>query len=418
MSSRFRTEIRQYYIYCILDEIFETVFVGKSYGKKPISHYYSHMRGEHALTKDAYIDADITEPKFIILEIIHCTGRIAFKHVLAWYNYFEEQGYAILTDEKAGHMVDNMSQETKEIYDNVCAPYTLYEVLTRKVGEPLAGQQKNEEKRGKEALVQFNMRIKECVAQAYRAFCIERGITQSEGLRLLLLGEDFANRDLMMQSYQQELNALKAENSKLKEQNKDLLALQKEKESWALHHRNEWIRITKDFLKHVVDMSIMPLCFYVVPKKPLGIKSAEGYALFSSHQYPSAAGCFEVTLEARIWGFSRSKTTPDHDIPLFICGVLKDHTPIKFRWYPKQPFIGIYPSDHTLACWGTSWLMGCVIAKDGAANLVCAVPLRGINQPKPLLSDIETEILATENERETSSVNELIAAADRKRIKN
>lgn len=420
MSSKFRTEIRRYYIYCILDEIFETVFVGKSYGKHPISHYYSHMRGEHSLTKDAYIDADITEPEFIILEIVHCTGRVAFKHVLAWYNYFEEQGYAILTDEKAGHMVDDMSHETQEIYDTVCAPYTLYEVLTRKVKEPLTGQpkpQKNEQKRGMEALVQFNMRVKERVAQAYRAFCIERGITQSESLRLLLLGEDFADRDLVMQSYQQELNALKTENAKLKEQNKELLALQKEKESWALRHRNEWIRIAKAIVSLIVERVIKPRIVFEFRKKPFSFKSKEGHALFSGYNYPQEGGCFEVNVSGLVYGTGRNNIGPEKNVPLFICGQLKDKTPIKFRWYPREDFLGIPPCAENISFEG-DWLLGGVIAKDGAANLVFAIPLRGIEEKKPQVLDIEAEILAIENEGERSSVDELIAAADRKRNKN
>jgi len=56
MSSQFRTEARSYWIYGILDEINETAYVGKSYAKNPKKHYYSHMRGEHSLTCDDYLD--------------------------------------------------------------------------------------------------------------------------------------------------------------------------------------------------------------------------------------------------------------------------------------------------------------------------------------------------------------------------
>lgn len=422
MSSRFRTEIRRYYIYCILDENFETVFVGKSFGKNPISHYYSHMRGEHALTKDAYIDADITEPEFIILEIVHCTGRVAFKHVLAWYIYFEEQGYAILTDEKAGSMVDNPSFETQQIYEKICAPYTLQEVLGRKVKEPRLTQeeiQENEQKRGKGALVQFNMRIKERVAQAYRSFCTERGITQSDGLRLLLLGEDFADRDVVMQSYQQELNALKTENAKLKEQNKELLALQKEKESWALRHRNEWIRIAKTIVNRMVERAFIPYFGFDLHNKPFRFKSEDGYGLFSSHQYPQEGGCFEVNVSGLVYGTGREHNGPEKNIPLFVCGKLKDKTPLKFRWYPKREFIGIPPGDKNVSFEGI-WMLGCVIAKDGAADLVSAVPLCWLDRAEIAMLDVDSE-LDLDNTMPTAkkqgkkpSLENMIAKADKK----
>ena len=72
--------------------------------------------------------------------------------MLAWYHYFEEHGYAILTDEKVGHMVDNFSYETQEIYDQVCAPFKLDEVLTRKIVEPVIEPKKEDKLKDKEKL--------------------------------------------------------------------------------------------------------------------------------------------------------------------------------------------------------------------------------------------------------------------------
>lgn len=236
MSLGFRSDIRKYWIYGIVDDITETVFVGKTHSKRPKDQYFSHMREEHTLTKDTYSIAYLTEPDFVILECVYCTGRMAFKHVLAWYNFFEEHGYAILTDEKVGAMVGSMSYETQKIYDAVCAPYTLQEVLTRGVKEPQPEQEEMQENEREETeeLVQMNIRVKESVKQSFRNFCKERDLTQSEGLRLLLLGEDFAERDVVMQAHQKELGVLKEENSLLKKQNKELLGFKRGEESWVL----------------------------------------------------------------------------------------------------------------------------------------------------------------------------------------
>lgn len=391
MSSGFRTEVRRYWIYCILDEITETVFVGKSYAKRPKTQYYSHMREEHTLTKDTYSIAYLTEPDFIILECVYCTGRTAFKHVLAWYHYFEEQGYAILTDEKAGHMVDNFSHETQKIYDQVCAPFELNEVLTRTVMEPVIESTKEDKQKDKEKLVQFNVRLKESVAKAYRSFCNEQGVTQSDGLRLLLLDEDFADHDVVMQSYQQELDALKTENSKLKEENKKLLTLQKDKESWALRHRKEWIHVAKTIVSRMVQRAYIPYFPFELNKKILRFKSKEGYELFSSHHYPREGGCYEVIVSGLVYGLGRGSNGPEKNVPFFVCGKLKDKTPLKFRWYPRQEFIGVPPNDKNISFAG-KWMLCCVTAKDGAADLVCAVPTCWLEQAEAAMLDMDSEL--------------------------
>ena len=391
MSSGFHTEIRKYWIYCILNEITETIFIGKTYAKRPKDQYYSHMREEHALTKDVYSMAYLTEPDFIILECVYCTGRIAFKHVLAWYHYFEEQGYAILTDEKAGDMVDNFSYETQEIYDQVCAPFELNEVLTRTVAEPVIEPTKEDKQKDKEKLVQFNVRLKESIAKAYRSFCNEQSVTQSDGLRLLLLGEDFADRDAVMQSYQREIVALKTENSKLKEENKKLLALQRDKESWALRHRKEWIHVAKTIVRRMVERAYIPYFPFELNKRILRLKSKEGYELFSSHNYPQKGGCYEVIVSGLVYGIGGENNGPERTVPLFVCGKHKDKIPLKFRWYPRQDFIGVSPNDRNISFEG-KWLLGCVIAKDGAADLVCAVPLCWLDRAETAMLELNSEL--------------------------
>lgn len=419
MSSRFRTEIRKYWIFCILDNIMETVFVGKSYAQNPKAHYYSHLRGEHSLTEDAYVDADLTEPKYIILEVLNCTGRVAFKHVLAWYHFFEEQGYAILTEEKVGYMVDNMSLDTQKIYEEVCAPYTLEDVLTREVQEPSGHNLKSderEEKKDKDALVQFNVRVKESVAQSYRSFCKERGVTQSEGLRLLLMGEDYEKRDSLMQSYQKEIDMKDAEIAELKAKNKELLALQKDKESWVFRKRKEWIDVAKTMLSYAIGKTEHREYIDWNDSRVLSIKSREGHELFSSHQYPIVGGGYEVELEGFVWGIQNKKTNPDYSAPIFVFGMLMDKTLVKFRWYYQKSIIGASPLVDEFSSKGSKWIMGCVISKDGAADLVSAVPLAGLKQIDYSDLDVGDLFQIPQPEGKTSNLDRMIAKAATKRL--
>ena len=107
----------------------------------------------------------------------------------------------------------------------------------------------------KDTLVQMNIRVKKSVAQSFRSFCELRRLTQSEGLRLLLMGEDFPNRDLIMKVYQQEMTEKDDEILCLREQNKELLEFQRGKESWVQHQRKEWIKIAKTMLDHLISQT-------------------------------------------------------------------------------------------------------------------------------------------------------------------
>lgn len=88
MSSGFRTQIRCYVIYCIFDDVDNTVYVGKSYAKTPRAQYRAHINGTRWRTKDTYEAVDKAQLEYIVLEIIRCTGSIAYKHILAWYMWY------------------------------------------------------------------------------------------------------------------------------------------------------------------------------------------------------------------------------------------------------------------------------------------------------------------------------------------
>lgn len=381
MSSRFRSEIRRYVIYCIWDDMNYTVYITKSYSKTPKKQYSAHINGKCWGTKYAYEAADKSKLQYIVLEILYCTGNTAFKHILAWYQFFAERGYITITEEKIEFMMDNMDTETQKIYDEVCLHYGLEDVLNREVIDPAQAPEVQQNEKSKDKLVQMNMRIKASVADAYRSFCKKRKITQSEGLQLLLMGEEMETRDQLLQNYQQELAQKDNRIAELEEQNKQLLALQRGKESWALQQRKEWTSIAQNVLRYVIAWVVPPKIDPDKREKKLRLKNRDGYALFQSCNYPAKGGCFVVTIKGLIWGLQRDKSHVERNCPLFVCGELQDGTAIKARWYSKKEYMGIAPTAEVFTCWKGTWLIGCVIAKDGAADLVCAVPLPRSDQP-------------------------------------
>lgn len=266
-----------------------------------------------------------------------------------------------------------------------------------------------------DVLTQFNIRVKKSVAQAYRSFCKERGLTQSEGLRLLLLGEDFTERDLMMQIYQKEIAEKNMEIADLKEQNKELLALQRDKESRALQQRKEWVKVAKVMLGFVFDRIDKPKYDSWETMKPFSMKSEEGRELFFDCQYPPESGGYEVSIIGLVWGLGRENNNPDESTPIFVCGELKDETSVKFRWYPKKHFLGVPPYIGAPARWGDSWLLCCVTAKDGAADLIGALPLRGLDKLE-LFTPIKDKVIpASKPEGRKPSLSSMIISADKRR---
>ena len=244
----------------------------------------------------------------------------------------------------------------------------------------------------KDTLVQMNVRVKKSVAQSFRSFCEERRLTQSEGLRLLLLGEDFSKRDLIMQVYQQEMIEKHDEIIRLRGQNKELLELQRGKESWIQHQRKEWIKIAKTMLDYLISQTAVRPIENGIKMRPHRFESRWGKRIFRSHRYPAEGGCYEVHIIDLVRGLQSKKVTPDHSVPIFVCGQLDDATLVKFRWYPKKDFIGIRPYEEGFGSGEEPWLLGCIISEDGAADLVCAVPSHMNNQTQLSSLDIENEL--------------------------
>ncbi len=239
---------------------------------------------------------------------------------------------------------------------------------------------------------QFNMRIKESDAQAFRAFCIERGITQSEGLRLLLLTEDFEKRSLLIDEFQHELDKRDSEIANLKDILREATGLQKERHSEILRKRREWVNIAQEILHYTMDRSVIVHEDPELIKRPLRLKNTDGKKMFHSYHYPEHGGCLEVLIEGHVWGLQNKKVSPDQVTPIFICCKLSDGKPVKYRWYPKKNFIGVPPTSEAVSQWGTSWLLGGISSQDGAMDVVCALPLNAVKRPNLSLLNIDTAL--------------------------
>ena len=91
------------------------------------------------------------------------------------------------------------------------------------------------------------------------------------------------------------------------------------------------------------------------------------FSSLDDYKYPEP-GQILLSLEAIVWG--KGKGTM-----YFVLGADDNGRQYKIRFYPKDWYTGIYIRQSPYATKGSWWLIGCQKAKDGAADLVGALPI-------------------------------------------
>ena len=193
-----------HYIYAMVDAKEQIAYVGKTTLENPYK-----KRQDILNDKIQSISGEFSESsQFIILEFLSISGREAFRHVLAWYYFFEEKGFAILVSGKAAYMVDQLKDKTEQIYREICEPYTLDEVLSRNI-IPCTKREELSAADEKPEFTQLNIRVEDDVAATFRSLSRKYGISQNDTLKILLSEKDSdTNIDLAdrISSLESELN--------------------------------------------------------------------------------------------------------------------------------------------------------------------------------------------------------------------
>ena len=405
MSSKFHSLPRNYCIFVIIDRILKIAYVGKTYAKNPRANIAAHLRGERRTTRYDFGSDDVRVATVVcFLESTHCTGAEAYKHVLAWGHYFEKLGYALLMAAKTSAQCSNLLPDTEAIYTTICAPYSLDEILSRDV-PLLEDESKSERHIEVSPLKQLNLRVRSDVVEAFKTFCESYHVTQSDGLRLLLLA-DHSSHDQMMDSVWQETEFHKQEIAKLQQANNDLRQKRIDKEQREYQLAQDWALITRQIVNYITDPS--GISTSTLPRLTPMSFSASRYKLdFHAYQYPNEAGCCTLTVDSLVYGKGRKPA-------LFILGHNENNQLIKLRWYEKKDFVGISPRSSKHALKGAKWLVGCVAAKDGAMDLLMSIPLECIYSHTIDTIDLSVATSSPPNSP-TRSVNELILDAQQRK---
>ena len=102
-------------IYAIIEPEVNAVYVGKTTIKNPHKKRNDVLNG-----KISSIDGEFSDScKFLLLESIYASKPDAFRHVLAWYRFFEDNGFDVLAFKKAANMLEFSKDITKKIYNEV-----------------------------------------------------------------------------------------------------------------------------------------------------------------------------------------------------------------------------------------------------------------------------------------------------------
>lgn len=399
-------------IYAVISRKEEIAFIAKSRAKNPMTRFYEHIKGENKWTADDFgPNGTVEDAELIILESIECSTSMAYRHTVAWGHFFEEQKFIVLTTPRKSEQFDYLKPETQKIYDRVCAPFSLSEVLDRKVihewrkSEPKTDQLSR--KIDKSYMTQLNLRVRRSVAESFRDLCKQSEMSQNNMLALLLAPEN-QSRAAELNAPWEELNYQKAANTKIKEENEVL----RKRAAVVCERERRYRKVLAATANAVIEKAEKGCSFFggsrnlptVAPKY---FKKAKRAGLFQDYQYPKEDGVAVVTLKDIAEGKRTVIPYKGHSLPpaLFVCGETEDGNKVRFRWYPRKEGLGISPRDKVFSYLGAKWLVGYMMAQDGAMDLIAIVPL------DLLPEDEAVKPIADTDKNTTSSLEEKIKEA-------
>lgn len=387
-------EILLHHIYAIIEPDVDVVYVGKTTIENP------HKKRNDAINgRILSVDGEFSENcKFSLLESIYVSKPVAFRHILAWYRFFEENGYDVLAMNGAAYMLEFPQNETMNIYNEVCLPHSVEEVLERKV-LPLKKIEEPEQHQTEQCpFTQLNIRVRENVADSFRSLSRKLGLSQNDTLKLLMTEKN----DEMKISLADEICVLKQEIHNYKE----LLERQRKQYSKdknrSIEKNRQLVKIFKDSINLLADFLKgldFPAGEIIKPKRFNACKE-----LFHSYLYPLTSGCCIATMDEIIMGKYHTselgKVTPTK----FLLFSTLDGKKIKLRLYEKNSFAGIYPMAHAYI--NSLWIVGYTISDDGAANMVLGIPIDYVYKESHVDENIFFE------KQNYSSLDDLISSAN------
>ena len=388
-------KISLHHIYAVIEPDTKVVYVGKTTITNPYKKRANIINGGVSA-----IDGEFSEDsKFILLESVFISKPDAFRHILAWYLFFKNYGYKVLVSNNADYMLKFPKEKTMNIYIEFCSPYSINEVLERKVF-PLKKQEEKEDFQDEPIpFTQFNIRVRKIVADLFRTVSQSLGLSQNDTLKLLMMEKE----DEMKISIANEICSLREKKQKLEEELKQQRKRYKEDKIRALEKQRELINILKNTIDIIVNLLENSNYIHREVIEPQNINDQYGNKLFHTYPYPVTSGCCLATLEEIVIGkYHTSESEKVTSTKFLLFNTLNDEK-IKLRAFGENNFIGRYPIS--CAYKKSLWIVGYKVSNDSGANIVSGIPVDSIYNITHENKDTPYE------EKKLSSLEDLISSA-------
>lgn len=366
MERNHYTVTKTFKIYAILLPAEENFcFVGKTTGRRLSAVYHRHRRGEVTAT-EGFLSQKDEYPQLYLLEELSLSSAQAYKRVLAWIHIFLNNGYAVINHNRSVVQARNLKPDTahmveelkKEPLENV-----LQRTLVRKPTDADAKPELQHLAQEKEETATFNVRLKASEKQLFLNFCKKRKLTQKQGFSILL---DYADSSADTKHLQ---GILKQKDARIRELE---LYNEKIKAKKVTKGTQEYLKEYSSFLKNGLEQYLNAIFPIDVTGEPLKATSYRRYMkekdINIEYVYPEADGFMCIKLEAFLWGMSRKRT-------LFVLGTTENGHHIRLRYYPRREYMGYPLHDCPYAHKDAYWFVGFRKSKDGAMDIVMALPL-------------------------------------------
>ena len=401
---------KNYRIYAIIAE--DKVCVGKTTAQRIEPILWRHQRGDIAHTR-SHFACGLCKPRIVVLEEIQADVHMAYRHVIAFIRIFSDEQYKILNTPGMIEDAMDIHPMTQVILDDLTLT-PLSEWLARE-SQPQAAPapvtapspRNPAPPRGDLVSEKLSIHVTPEEREKFIALTEDTGVTQRQCLMLMIenaRNDDPLNPDWSANEYVRlMLGVYKDEIAKLEEQ------IQDSKDELRTQDTNDRkARKKRDIARQ------QAICDYYAHynsacsgNDPLPQGRYRDY--FSGvdpalrPKYPSTEDAFVFSPEAVLLGKGRSPA-------LFIIGRDDYHQKILLRYYPKPYWIGLRFTNSTFGRMHSRWLVKCERAKDGAMDLVFALPLDIV----PKCSNSESSITTAELEAEADNLEDLIQRATRR----
>jgi len=413
MRAQHYTTTKPHAIYALVHPEEQWFFIGKTTSSRMSAIFSRHISGKNVCTKHYFTDED-DYPDFYVLELKHLTGAEGYKHILAWINIFQAEGYHCINHEKTELQAELPLEETKKIIAE-CKEEPLEDILHRtKVHTPRDADRlflkhfpvdkKKGASKQEGRTLQMNVRMQEEDRKHFDSFCKQMNITQREGFGLLLdqilEKENVSHLEKILMDYQKQIRILEKERDKIQ---KEKCVLKRKSLSKEDNDRKKKRMILKNGIEKYLACLFPEEANTTCRKLGNYKKFTKSLPREIKYSYPDEEGFAEITLDAVVWGNALTHAC-------FIMGTSNIGERIKLRYYPKSDYVGISMKDSTYAEVGSKWFVLFMNAPDDAMDLIAAFPLRPVaSENAPFHIELEQK----EEKKHTPLEHKIQSAEDR-----